>query len=105
MSILSRVPQARNVDRSLPMSCRRPASTGIIVDGIPRMSPEQRNEARRFMTLIDALYEHKANLICAAADAPDRLYAAGDGAQEFRRTASRLLEMQSAAYLGRPHLA
>jgi cell division protein ZapE len=77
----------------------------VIVDGVPRMSPEQRNEARRFMTLIDALYEHKTNLICAAADSPDRLYASGDGAQEFRRTASRLLEMQSADYLGRPHLA
>jgi cell division protein ZapE len=77
----------------------------VIVGGIPRMSPQQRNEARRFMTLIDALYEHKTNLICAAADVPDRLYASGDGAQEFRRTASRLLEMQSVDYLGRPHLA
>jgi cell division protein ZapE len=77
----------------------------IIVDGVPRLSPQQRNEARRFMTLIDALYEHKTNLICAAADSPDRLYASGDGAQEFRRTASRLLEMQSTDYLGRPHLA
>jgi len=77
----------------------------IIVDGIPQMSPQQRNEARRFMTLIDALYEHKANLICAAASPPDRLYPSGDGAEEFRRTASRLLEMQSADYLGRPHLA
>ncbi len=77
----------------------------VIVDGVPRMSPQQRNEARRFMTLIDALYEHKTNLICSAADAPDRLYASGHGAQEFRRTASRLLEMQSVDYLGRPHLA
>jgi cell division protein ZapE len=77
----------------------------VIVDGVPRMSPQQRNEARRFMTLIDALYEHKTNLICAAADAPDRLYASGHGAEEFRRTASRLLEMQSVDYLGRPHLA
>jgi cell division protein ZapE len=77
----------------------------VIIDGIPRMSPQQRNEARRFMTLIDALYEHKTNLICAAADSPDRLYGSGDGAEEFRRTASRLLEMQSVDYLGRPHLA
>jgi cell division protein ZapE len=77
----------------------------VIVDGVPRMSPQQRNEARRFMTLIDALYEHKTNLICAAADVPDRLYASGDGSREFRRTASRLLEMQSVDYLGRPHLA
>jgi cell division protein ZapE len=76
----------------------------VIIADIPAMAPEQRNEARRFMTLIDALYEHKTNLICAAADAPDRLYAAGDGAQDFKRTASRLVEMQSAAYLARPHL-
>jgi cell division protein ZapE len=77
----------------------------VIVDGIPLMSREQRNEARRFMTLIDALYEHKTNLVCAAAAAPDRLYPSGAGAQEFRRTASRLLEMQSVDYLSRPHLA
>jgi cell division protein ZapE len=76
----------------------------VIIGDIPRLTPEQRNEARRFMTLIDALYEHKTNLICAAADAPDKLYAAGDGAREFRRTASRLIEMQSIAYLARPHL-
>jgi cell division protein ZapE len=76
----------------------------VIIGGIPRMTPEQRNEARRFMTLIDALYEHKTNLICAAADAPDKLYVAGDGVREFKRTVSRLIEMQSMAYLGRPHL-
>ncbi len=57
------------------------------------------------MTLIDALYEHKTNLICAAADAPDKLYIAGHGVREFERTASRLIEMQSMAYLARPHLA
>lgn len=76
----------------------------VIIDGIPRLSPDQRNEAKRFMTLIDALYEHKTKLICSAADVPDRLYATGDGAAEFRRTASRLAEMQSADYLGRAHL-
>jgi cell division protein ZapE len=76
----------------------------VIIGDIPLMTPEQRNEARRFMTLIDALYEHKTNLICAAAAAPDKLYAAGDGMREFKRTASRLIEMQSMAYLGRPHL-
>jgi cell division protein ZapE len=76
----------------------------LIVGDVPRLMPDQRNEARRFMTLIDALYEHKTNLICAAADAPDRLYACGDGAAEFRRTSSRLIEMQSIDYLARPHL-
>jgi cell division protein ZapE len=76
----------------------------VIIGGIPLMLPEQRNEARRFMTLIEALYEHKTNLICAAAGAPDKLYVAGDGAREFKRAASRLIEMQSIAYLTRPHL-
>ena len=76
----------------------------VIIAEIPVMTPDQRNEARRFMTLIDALYEHKTNLICAAADVPDKLYIAGDGAREFKRTASRLIEMQSLAYLARPHL-
>src|SRR6185312_11276398 len=76
----------------------------VIIAEIPLMTPDQRNEARRFMTLIDALYEHKTNLICAAADVPDKLYVGGDGAREFKRTASRLIEMQSLAYLARPHL-
>jgi cell division protein ZapE len=76
----------------------------IVIGGIPRLSADRRNEARRFMTLIDALYEHKINLVCAAAELPDRLHLAGDGACEFERTASRLMEMQSAAYLARPHL-
>jgi len=77
----------------------------VIVADIPRMTRDQRNEARRFMTLIDALYEHKTNLICSAAEPPDRLYVSGEGAKDFRRTASRLIEMQSSAYLARAHLA
>jgi cell division protein ZapE len=76
----------------------------VVLAEIPQMSRAQRNEARRFMTLIDALYEHKVNLVCSAAAAPDALYAEGDGAFEFRRTASRLMEMQSRDYLARPHL-
>jgi cell division protein ZapE len=76
----------------------------IILGDIPLMTPEQRNAARRFMTLIDALYEHKTNLICAAADVPDKLYAAGDGTRDFKRAASRLIEMQSMTYLAQPHL-
>lgn len=71
---------------------------------IPRMTPSQRNEARRFVTLIDALYEHKVKLICSADARPDDLYPKGDGSFEFERTASRLNEMQSAAYLGAEHL-
>jgi cell division protein ZapE len=76
----------------------------VILSGVPKMAPENRNEARRFMTLVDALYEHKVNFICAAADAPDQLYATGEGALEFRRTSSRLMEMQSADYLACAHL-
>lgn len=76
----------------------------VILDAIPRLSAEQRNEAKRFMTLIDALYEHKVNLIAAADAAPDRLYAEGQHAFEFQRTVSRLMEMQSEDYLRREHL-
>jgi cell division protein ZapE len=76
----------------------------LIVAGIPRMNADNRNEAIRFTTLIDALYEHRVNLICSAAAPPDELYTEGDGAFEFRRTASRLIEMQSEAYQTAGHL-
>jgi cell division protein ZapE len=75
----------------------------IIIVGIPRMGPENRNEAARFVTLVDALYEHKVKLLAAADAVPDLLYQAGDGAFEFERTASRLNEMQSAQYLAAGH--
>ena len=76
----------------------------VILDGVPRMDESQRNEARRFMTLIDALYEHRCNLIVAADAPPDRLYAGRDGGFEFQRTVSRLMEMQSRTYIDLPHL-
>ena len=75
----------------------------VILVGIPRMGPENRNEAARFVTLIDALYEYKVKLLASAAAMPDALYVAGDGAFEFERTASRLAEMQSDDYLGLGH--
>ena len=68
----------------------------LILEKIPRLSSENYNEARRFVTLIDALYEGKVRLIASAADRPDRLYLEGEGSFEFERTASRLFEMQSA---------
>jgi cell division protein ZapE len=76
----------------------------LIVSGIPRLGPERHNEAVRFTTLIDELYEHKVNLICSAEVPPAALYTEGDFAFEFQRTVSRLLEMQSDAYLTAPHL-
>ncbi|HQV02607.1 MULTISPECIES: cell division protein ZapE [unclassified Novosphingobium] len=75
----------------------------VIVVGIPQMGPENRNEAARFVTLIDALYENKVKLFATAAAEPDQLYTAGDGAFEFERTVSRLMEMQSAEYLAAGH--
>ena len=76
----------------------------LVLDDIPVLSAEKRNEARRFITLIDALYEYRTKLVCAAAAPPDALHEAGDHAGEFRRTASRLHEMQSAGFLAEPHL-
>ena len=75
----------------------------IILVGIPRLGPENRNEAARFVTLIDALYEHKVKLLAAADAEPQDLYVAGDGAFEFERTASRLIEMRSDDYLALGH--
>ena len=75
----------------------------VILVGIPRMGPENRNEAIRFTKLIDALYEHRVKLFVTAAAAPEELYQAGDGAFEFERTVSRLNEMQSDAYMALGH--
>jgi cell division protein ZapE len=71
----------------------------VILEGIPKLSADKRNEAKRFMSLIDTFYEHKVKLICTAEVSPQDIYIEGDGAFEFRRTSSRLIEMQSAAYL------
>jgi len=68
----------------------------LIVEDIPRLSRKNFNEAKRFVTLIDALYEARVRLIASAAADPDRLYVEGAGAFEFERTASRLTEMQAA---------
>lgn len=70
----------------------------LLIDGIPRLSAGNYNEAKRFVTLIDALYEAKVRLVASAADAPEQLYHEGEGSFEFERTASRLREMQDAAW-------
>ena len=71
----------------------------ILIDRIPRLGPEQNNEARRFTLLIDTLYDEKVKLVCSAAVAPSELYEARDNGDWFKRAASRLVEMQSAEYL------
>ena len=77
----------------------------ILLDHIPVMDYERRNEAKRFIILIDTLYDNAVKLVASAAAEPDALYAASEGfeAQEFRRTASRLIEMRSETYLALPH--
>ena len=75
----------------------------LILDEIPCMGEELKSEAKRFVTLIDALYEAKVNLICSADVSPERLYMEGEGSFEFERLVSRLMEMQSADYLALPH--
>ncbi len=75
----------------------------VIIVGIPVMTREMRNEAARFVTLIDQLYEQRVKLLAAADAAPAELYPAGDGNFEFQRTVSRLEEMQSDNYLAQGH--
>lgn len=90
--------------------CMRPLGAGdylelcsychtVLLQGIPKLTREDRNEAKRFVTLIDALYDHRVKLIATAETAPDGIYEAGDGTFEFTRTVSRLIEMQSESYL------
>jgi cell division protein ZapE len=71
----------------------------VIIEGIPKLPPGKRNEARRFINLIDTLYDARVGLIVSADAEPDELYPAGDAAILFERTASRLIEMRSEAYL------
>ena len=74
----------------------------LIVEEIPRLSRANFNEAKRFVTLVDTLYEAKVRLICSAAASPEFLYIEGEGSFEFERTASRLMEMQDRTW-GKPH--
>ncbi len=77
----------------------------IVLDRVPVMTYAQRNEAKRFIALIDTLYDNAVKLVASAAAAPADLYRADEGyeALEFRRTASRLIEMGSQDYLALPH--
>jgi cell division protein ZapE len=71
----------------------------FVVEAIAQMSVEHRNEAKRFNIFIDTLYEAHGNLVCSAAVPPEKLYTEGEGSFEFQRTVSRLIEMQSEAYI------
>ncbi len=112
------VPQAaRGVARfTFQQLCAQPLAAGdylriahefhtLLIDRIPIMGYAQRNEAKRFIILIDTLYDRAVKLVASAEAEPDGLYRADDGfeAQEFRRTASRLIEMRSQDYLSLPH--
>ncbi|WP_374300902.1 cell division protein ZapE [Ferrovibrio sp.] len=77
----------------------------VMIDGIPTLSPARRNEAKRFVTLVDTLYEAKVKLMATAEAPPETLYPEGDGAFEFQRCVSRLNEMQSEDYRALPHAA
>ena len=96
--------------------CNKPLAAGdylriahefhtIILDHIPVLDYSRRNEAKRFIILIDTLYDHCVKLLASAEAQPDQLYLADEGyeANEFKRTASRLTEMRSQSYLGLPH--
>jgi cell division protein ZapE len=115
---LVRVPMAAmGVARfSFDQLCAQPLAAGdylkiahefhtIILDRIPVMDHSRRNEAKRFIILIDTLYDNAVKLLASAQAQPDALYTASDGyeVQEFKRTASRLIEMRSQSYLGLPH--
>ncbi|MCW5736162.1 MAG: AFG1 family ATPase [Enhydrobacter sp.] len=76
----------------------------VIMADIPKMGPDSQDKAARFVTMIDSFYERKVKFICSAAATPDKLYTEGDGAFEFQRTVSRLMEMQSPEYLALSHI-
>lgn len=76
----------------------------VIMAEIPRMGPDSKDKAVRFITMIDEFYEKKVKFICSAASAPSGLYVDGEGSFEFQRTVSRLMEMQSPEYLALGHM-
>ena len=113
-----RAPQAIDGVARFPFDdlCRRPLGSAdylvlaerfhtIFVDEVPRLGPDDRNEVRRFITFVDALYDSKVKLIASAAAEPADLYTGSSGAEafEFARCASRLVEMRSVDYLAEPH--
>ncbi len=115
---LLEVPQAANGVARFGFDglCRRPLGSTdyleiaerfhtVFVDRIPVLGPAERNEAKRFIILVDALYDMRVKLVASAAAEPEALFTGAEGAEafEFARTASRLFEMRSADYLALPH--
>jgi cell division protein ZapE len=76
----------------------------VILAEVPKMGSDNQDKAARFVVMIDSFYERKVKFICSAATSPEKLYTDGDGAFEFQRTVSRLMEMQSPEYLALPHI-
>ena len=76
----------------------------VILKDIPAMTEEKKDSARRFVTMIDALYDHRTALVCSADAPPEQLYTGNEGGFEFHRTASRLIEMQAADYIKQRHV-
>jgi cell division protein ZapE len=77
----------------------------IIVSGVPRLTPDMGNAARRFTWLVDVLYDHRVKLLLSAAVPAEELYDEGPNSQDFPRTVSRLIEMRSREYMALPHQA
>ncbi len=77
----------------------------LFLSGVPAMTGDMADRARRFTWLVDILYDHRVKLLISAAVPPEALYRAGPNHQEFARTVSRLIEMQSRDYMALPHVA
>jgi len=77
----------------------------VIVSGVPRLTADMGNAARRFTWLVDVLYDHRVKLLLSAAVPPGELYREGPNSQDFARTASRLIEMRTREYMALPHQA
>ena len=86
----------------LELACR---FSVLFLSGIPRMTAEMGDRARRFTWLVDILYDHRVKLLASAAAPPDDLYREGPNSREFSRTVSRLVEMQTHDYMGEAHVA
>ena len=77
----------------------------VVVSGVPQLTPDMGDAARRFAWLVDVLYDHRVKLLLSAAVPPGELYREGPNSQEFARTSSRLIEMRTREYMALPHQA